>query len=172
MIRIDIAGQRFGKLVVLEEAESYERSDGRFDRRVRSLCDCGQICIHRVADLRDGSARSCGCSRREGFTTFIHGEARRNNKTPEYQAWTDICRRCTNPDFKQWKDYGGRGIRVCDEWLNSFDAFLSHVGRKPSPKHSIDRIDNDGHYEPGNVRWATRSEQERNKRRGHQIHVG
>lgn len=83
---------------------------------------------------------------------------------PEYSAWSALVRRCTNPNNPCYRDYGGRGISVCAEW-RSYDRFLLDVGKRPSPKHSIDRIDNNGDYEPGNVRWATQSEQNRNTRR-------
>jgi len=86
------------------------------------------------------------------------------HKTAEYRAWGSIRQRCGNPKNTQFKDYGGRGIRVCQEWLDSFDTFYAYIGPKPSPQHTIDRIDINGHYEPGNVRWATKKEQERNKR--------
>jgi hypothetical protein len=75
-----------------------------------------------------------------------------------------MSQRCTNPRHKSWSYYGGRRISVCDQWRNDYTAFLAHVGRRPSPKHSLDRIDNDGNYEPGNVRWATKKEQQRNRR--------
>lgn len=95
----------------------------------------------------------------------VHGEASRGGKSPEYKTWVGIIKRCTDPKAKGWPNYGGRGIHICDEWRHSYAAFLADVGRKPSPRHSIDRIDNDGNYEPGNVRWATRSEQNSNQRR-------
>lgn len=82
----------------------------------------------------------------------------------EYNCWWNLIDRCTNVKNKQYPDYGGRGINVCEEWLNSFPAFIKHVGKKPSDKHSLDRIDNDGNYEPGNVRWTTRSVQRVNTR--------
>lgn len=98
----------------------------------------------------------------------VEGFARRERHgmgdTPEYEAWCHMKGRCYNPQTKQYKDYGGRGIRVCDEWRESFLAFLDHVGRRPNPQYSIHRIDNDGNYEPGNVKWATRQEQASNKR--------
>lgn len=84
--------------------------------------------------------------------------------TAEYDAWVDMKRRCLNYKAPNFKNYGGRGIRVCDAWVDSFEAFIEHIGPRPSLKHSIDRIDNDGHYEPGNVRWATMSAQLFNRR--------
>jgi hypothetical protein len=86
-------------------------------------------------------------------------------KWPEYAIWTAMKQRCSNPKVKQWKDYGGRGITVCAAWTASFSTFIADVGRRPSPELTIDRIDNDGHYEPGNVQWATRKHQVLNRRR-------
>ena len=86
-------------------------------------------------------------------------------KTPEYRVWCKIKERCYNSSRKEFPRYGGRGIRLCDEWLNNPAAFVDYVGQRPSPRHSIDRIDNEGNYEPGNVRWATPKEQSRNTRR-------
>jgi hypothetical protein len=98
--------------------------------------------------------------------TFKHGERGadlRAKSQPEYKAWDSMKQRCTNPNDKAWRWYGGRGITVCEEWANDFQAFLAHIGRRPSDKHSIDRIDGDKGYEPGNVRWATWEEQARNR---------
>lgn len=90
-----------------------------------------------------------------------HGMA----KTPEWRAWCAARQRCHNPNCSSYANYGGRGIQMCDAWRESFELFYAHIGPKPSPMHSLDRIDNDGHYEPGNVRWATKTEQARNQRR-------
>ncbi len=100
-----------------------------------------------------------------------HGEARSEKRTAEYAIWLSMITRCTNPKANNYHLYGGRGIRICDKWRQSFMEFLSDVGRRPHPDLTIDRLDNDGHYEPGNVRWSTIKEQGNNRRTNHVLTV-
>jgi hypothetical protein len=163
--RLPMIGRRFDRLVVIGEAEPGRQGDGRPCLRWRCRCDCGNEITVDGRGLRSGASRSCGCRKSEAivarFTT--HGHTR-GGLTPEYQAWRGMKTRCLNPRHHKFPDYGGRGIRVCDEWINSFEAFLAHIGPRPSPEMSVDRIDVDGHYEPGNVRWATPLQQRHNRR--------
>lgn len=142
--------ERFGSWTVIEPILPREK-------HARSLCrcDCGTVRVVGNEGMERGSSTSCGCSRRVN--------SMRGSK--EHRAWSRMKYRCLNSRFHQFRDYGGRGISVCPEWVESFDAFYAHVGPVPSAEHTLDRIDNDGDYEPGNVRWATRSEQMRNTRR-------
>jgi len=105
----------------------------------------------------------CGCYQKEArsFNHLIHGMT----DSPEKLAWNHMIQRCYDPNGSQWKNYGGRGIKVCERWRTSFLNFLADIGCKPSPQHSIDRINNDGNYESDNCRWATASEQRQNQRK-------
>lgn len=157
---VNIAGQRFGRLTVL-------RLEGQAsDRHALWLCrcDCGSEKIIRGHSLRGGQSRSCGCLNTHQYA-LRHGDTRKGQLAPEWSSWYGMLQRCQNPNTSNFELYGGRGIRVCDRW-QSYEHFLTDMGRRPDPpeQYSLDRIDNDGHYEPHNCRWATRSEQQKNKR--------
>lgn len=159
---IDLAGQRFGRLTVLSRSAARTTKPHWICR-----CDCGNIATIYAWLLRSGKTQSCGCLlidvTRE--RSLKHGNAHRGHLTPEYNAWINMRQRCGNKKRPDYRHYGGRGIRVCRQWVKSFDTFLADVGRKPFPKATIDRINVNGHYEPSNCRWTTWTEQRRNQRR-------
>lgn len=159
-------GDPVGSLTVIEEAP---RGPNRH-RMFLCKCICGKVVKVRRVELLAARRTSCGCAMVKravaiGHANRTHGESYGTGDTTEYHSWNQMIGRCCNPANHGYKDYGARGITVCERWRNSFEAFLADLGRKPSPQHSLDRYpDNDGNYEPGNVRWATRTEQGRNKR--------
>ena len=162
---IDIVGQTFGKLTVVSLSE--KRVGKKYIWNCR--CECGGSAWVRGDALKSGHTKSCGCIGVEMLVAAntVHGETKFGGiMTPEYRAHRQALDRCYNPNNKHFKDYGGRGITMADEWRGDggFARFLEHIGRRPSSLHSIDRIDNDKGYEHGNVRWATRTEQQRNQR--------
>lgn len=158
-------GMRFGRLVLVDRA-SPRKTHGMWHVR----CDCGTEKEVRARLLRDGITQSCGCLMREvngarQKQRVRHGHARQGAHAAEYDCWVAMRQRCSNPRNPMWHNYGGRGIQVCARWINSFENFLADVGHRPGRGYSLDRIDNDRGYEPGNVRWATAKEQGRNTRR-------
>lgn len=132
------------------------------------ICDCGTIRTHETNTLTSGHTKSCGCRRGlGGLKLRKHGHSIGYTTTPEYMTWQNMIRRCNGSDLRSRKDYRDRGIRVCQRWLGDegFSNFLSDMGYRPSPDHSIDRIKNDLGYEPENCRWATAEQQAQNTRR-------
>lgn len=138
------------------------------DKKWLFICDCGNKFEANGYNIRSGKVVSCQkCSaERTRISSIKHGLS----ETPEFSTWTDIQTRCYNKNSTSYINYGGRGIRVCDRWLESFSNFLDDMGNRP-PNTSIDRIDNDGNYEPSNCRWATLSQQQRNKRNKRLIEI-
>lgn len=167
---IDIHGQRFGRLTVLGKSQTSQNGGSLWICR----CDCGAEVIKNASNLRNGSTKSCGCLRSDASRAMgankehiakrsakitQHGHKRRSAMSPEYRTWLGMKRRCQDAKYKDFPNWGGRGIKVCERWDSSFESFLADMGPRPSADHSIDRIDPSGHYEPGNCRWATSVEQ-------------
>jgi len=153
-------GKRYGRWLTIEEG----LKDKRGLRTMKCVCDCGTIRDVPLSRLRFGSSQSCGCINIE-----IHTERLTSHNmcyTPEYKTWESMKRRCTMPSQDRFKNYGGRGITVCDRWFNSFENFFEDMGIKPD-RYSIERIDNDGNYEPSNCKWIPLNEQQSNTTQNH-----
>jgi hypothetical protein len=162
----DLAGEVYGRLTVIAEASRNKWNQRQW--RCRCSCSAGTIRIVPHSALRSGNTRSCGCLQQETARKTVlgrtkHGHARKSGESPEYGVWLNMLRRCYDPANKRFNRYGGRGIRVFDAWCDDFSAFLAHVGPRPDPSYTLDRIDNDGGYEPGNVQWVDMTTQARNR---------
>lgn len=155
-----LVGERFGRLVVLELHAEYMRGKYLADYKWLCQCDCGKQKVVLGGNLRFGRTTSCGCVQREAAkdANTKHG----NYRHELFATWRLMWRRCTEETYKQYKDYGGRGITVCDRW-KSFELFAQDMGTRPEGM-TLDRENNDGNYEPSNCRWATRKEQIANQR--------
>ncbi|MEI8142862.1 MAG: hypothetical protein WCG90_08350 [Chitinophagia bacterium] len=153
----DLTGQVFGQLTVLARAENAEDGHSRW----LCQCSCGNQKVVQSNNLKK-TTRSCGCLivERVSKLNLTHGKTH----TKEFKTWDSMKQRCENPKNISYKDYGGRGIKVCDRWIDSFENFLADMGEAPSKNHSIDRKDVNGNYEPNNCRWATAKEQRTNQR--------
>lgn len=160
---IDMTGQRYGRLTVLE----YLRGPARW----LCQCECGGTSEVRRCHLVGGQTTSCGCYMQEcrSISGRSHGCS---HGSAEYKSWLTMRKRCSDPKHTKYAYYGGRGVVVCAEWQHDFLAFFEHIGPKPTPKHQVDRIDGSKGYEPGNVRWATAKQQCRNTSRNVWLEVG
>ena len=144
-------GDRFGKMVVTADEPKRTPKNILFPCR----CDCGELTYVRPRDLRNGIVISCGCGQTK------HDQ----HKTAGYKVWKGMNQRCNSPTSKDFKYYGGRGIKVCQRWRENFAHFLTDMGPRPTHQHTIERINNDGDYEPANCCWATMKQQNRNRRK-------
>ena len=155
---IDLTGQTFARWTVIRRATNAGNST-----RWLCRCRCGTVAVIHSANLRHGVSKSCGCLREEVSKTTLRTHGMKNH--PLYVTWESMHKRCNNPNNKDWKYFGGRGIKVCDRWSgrDGFPSFLADMGDRP-PGLSLDRTDNEGNYEPANCRWATWTEQVNNRR--------
>jgi hypothetical protein len=173
---LDLTGRRFGRLVV-ESRVGSRRGNGWTLPLWSCRCDCGTGKPVTSTALLGGGTLSCGCLNRQRASETITARNRqhRGQHVPRhpakslYDTWRMMLQRCFNPKHSGYARYGGRGITVCERWRNDRSAFVSDMGPKPSPEYSLDRIDNNGNYEPGNCRWATLSQQRSNQRPGRRI---
>lgn len=172
-----VIGSKYGRLTVVRYVGTRHTPNGSQRYLYDCECSCGVVKQFTINNLRSGRTQSCGCLNAEGRRNRVkHGATRDGKLTPEWRAWRDMLTRATNPNIGHAEHYVGRGIGVCPEWAyggdgHGFERFLAYVGPKPSREHSLDRIDNDKGYEPGNVRWATAPVQARNKTSNHMVTI-
>ena len=159
----ELTGQRFGLLVVIEGCEPQIMPSGQRLSRWLCKCDCGTSRKVLTQNLVRGMQQSCGCNRSAAVAKArtTHGQS----GTKTYHTWSHMKRRCYDTGDKSYPDYGARGVTVCKRWRDSYAAFIADVGQPPASDSMLDRINNHGNYEPGNVRWATRTEQNNNTRK-------
>lgn len=162
---LDMTGMTFGRLTVIGHGGIHVHPKGTRSHLWECKCSCGLISKKTRSNLLSGNCNSCGCLAKELLAKRrrTHGESQGRTRSREYGIYLAMKQRCRNSEQKSFSHYGGRGITICEKWMKSFKSFLDDMGRCPSPDHSIDRVDNNGNYEPGNCRWATQTEQMRNQ---------
>jgi hypothetical protein len=175
MRKIEIkSGDKYNNLTVLKEVEPKYDNKNSMIRMIECECDCGNKCIVQLSHLRHNNTKSCGCHHKKMAsitmtkTLLQHGRNRKGNTKPEYVSWQSMKQRCYNTNKDNFSNYGGRGIKVCDRWKDSFINFFTDMGERLEG-YTLDRINNDGNYEPTNCRWATHKEQMNNQRKNIQI---
>jgi hypothetical protein len=166
---INLTGKIFTRLTVIKRAKNSKGNKARWECK----CTCGKTVIVSAASLKSKheSTKSCGCLQKENYKKFGGVKTHGMSNTDEYNSWEHIVQRCTNPNNTSFHNYGARGITICSEWRNDFMAFFNYIGPKPSKNHSVDRINNNSGYKPGNVRWATQTQQANNSRHNRKITV-